>query len=208
MSTPILHLTHHLNLPTLLRSGALWAPNHRPPELPQPRSAAHEHLQERRSRKRVPCGPGGVLHDYAPFYFGARSPMLYANHKGYVKSNPEGQRPLVYLVSSAERVRAGGHTFVFTDGHAVAAYSRFFHDLRDLAKVDWEVAHTREWKDTEEDPDRKRRKQAEFLVFRSAPADLFEEVVVLDRGIQAQVAEVVQGCGANLPVRIDRSWYY
>ncbi|MGQ7112742.1 DarT ssDNA thymidine ADP-ribosyltransferase family protein, partial [Escherichia sp. TWPC-MK] len=32
--------------------------------------------QHRRSEMRVTCGPGGVVHDYVPFYFTKRSPML------------------------------------------------------------------------------------------------------------------------------------
>ena len=43
---------------------------------------AYESIQDRRSIKSVPCGVGGSLHDYVPFYFAPRSPMLYTIHRG------------------------------------------------------------------------------------------------------------------------------
>jgi hypothetical protein len=56
--------------------------------------------------------------DYVPFYFAPRSPMLYKLHKGGVPNYTNGQDPLVYLVSSAEAVAAGGASFVFSGGVA------------------------------------------------------------------------------------------
>jgi hypothetical protein len=41
----------------------------------------------------------------------------------------------------------------------------FYDDLNDLKEVDWNVMTLRIWKDTNDDPDRKRRRQAEFLVY-------------------------------------------
>lgn len=38
--------------------------------------------------------------------------------------------------------------------------------LADLERLDWNAIRSRHWADTPEDPDRKRRKQAEFLALR------------------------------------------
>ena len=102
-----------------------------------PHSSAYTKLQERRARHRVLAGPGGVLHDYVPFYFGARSPMLFANHKNQVPSNPDGQRAMIYLVSTAEAVASQSQHWVFTDGHAIITWTRFFDELNALHHVDW-----------------------------------------------------------------------
>jgi hypothetical protein len=64
---------------------------------------AHSNIQDRRSRTSVPCGPAGNLHDYVPFYFAPRSPMLYAIDRGNVDGCTAGQADIVYLVSSAQR---------------------------------------------------------------------------------------------------------
>lgn len=205
--TPILHLTHLGNLPAILATGGLWSPSQMP-QGAQPASIAHGHIQSRRATRVVPCGPGGTLHDYVPFYFGERSPMLYANHTGYVAGNQGGQAPLVYLVAYAQQVAAAGHGWVFTDGHAVIAFTRFFDDFAHLNQVDWQTVHAQWWNDTPQDPDRKRRKQAEFLVHGFFPVGLVREIVVLNQQVRAQVNQVLNAAGVALPVRVDPAWYY
>lgn len=96
---------------------------------------AYERIQDRRARTRVPCGAGGVLQDYVPFYFAPRSPMLYAIHKGNVEGYAQGQNPVIHLVSEAEAIEASGLAFAFTDGHAVMAYADFYDDLDVVEEV-------------------------------------------------------------------------
>ena len=43
--------------------------------------------------------------DYVPFYFGPKSPMLYAIKQGKVEGY-QGQREIVYLVAAAEEIAA------------------------------------------------------------------------------------------------------
>lgn len=206
--TRILRIVHVDDLHTILRFGGIWAPGHRPAHLPVASSIAHVGIVDRRAQRPVPVGPGGPLHDYVPFYLGERSPMLLANHKGKVASNPYGQAVIVYLEAFAEEVQDGGHGFVFTDGHAAMAVTRFFDDLRDLATLDWATIRARSWADTANDPDRKRRKQAEFLVWRFFPWALVRRVVVFDAAIQARVQSLLANAGVSIPVDIQRDWYY
>ena len=205
--TRILHLTHFKNLPGIIAAGGLWSPNHMPPDV-APSSIAYGHIQSRRANRVVSCGPGGTLADYTPFYFGERSPMLYANHSGHVSSNPIGQRPLVYLVATAEDVHRAGLGWVFTDGHAVIAFTSFFNDLTDLARLDWTTIHARQWADTIQDPDRKRRKQAEFLVHRFFPWRLVRGIVVMDPQMATQVRQILTDAGATTAVHAQPAWYY
>jgi len=76
-------------------------------------SIGHKNIKDRRLRKKVPCGPGGVIADYVPFYFGPRSPMLFTINKGNVVGYTGGQAPIVHLVSSTEAVDAAGLDWVF-----------------------------------------------------------------------------------------------
>ena len=48
-------------------------------------------------------------------------------------------------------------------------FTDFFDDLKDLDKIDWDLMQSRYWNDTNDDPDRKRRRQAEFLVHEFFP---------------------------------------
>lgn len=92
--------------------------------------------------------------------------MLLQLKTGRVEGYNEGQEPLIYLVSSAQRVRDSGAGFVFSDGHGIAAFTEWYAGLADLDKVDWDMVFQRYWRDTVDDMDRQRRKQAEFLVYR------------------------------------------
>jgi len=156
----------------------------------------------------VPLPPGGVIHDYVPFYFAPRSPMLYAISCGGVAGYSDGQKPIVHLVSSAEAVQEAGLPFVFTDGHAIMDLSDFFNDLNELPRVDWTVMRSRYWNDTVQDPDRCRRRQAEFLVHRSLPWDLIEEIGVMSQETKRGVDAILPEAGHRPRVVVRAGWYY
>ena len=167
-------------------------------------------VQQKRLRKPVPCGPGGVIHDYVPFYFGRLSPMMLNLKTGRVTGYSEGQEPLIHLVSTCQAVQESGAGFVFTDGHGLATFTAWFADLADLDKVDWDVVDSRYWADTEDDMDRQRRKQAEFLVHRFCDWSLVKEIVVIDDAVAAKVEAIQQEFPAEKrrTVAVRRDWYY
>ncbi len=74
--TPIFHITNIDNLSLILAGGTLRTIADLKATGVAYTSIAHQNIQDRRAYTQVPCGPGGCLHDYVPFYFGARSPML------------------------------------------------------------------------------------------------------------------------------------
>lgn len=160
MPIPIYHITHIDNLESILSEGGLLAYNVMLETQTNYTNIAYENIQDRRATIRVPCGGGGVLHDYVPFYFAPRSPMLYTINRGNVKSYTQGQSTVIHLVSYVENIEVAGLSFVFTDGHAVMAFTDFFDDLNYLSAIDWDVMESRYWNDTNEDNDRKRRRQA------------------------------------------------
>ena len=74
LPTPIYHITHIENLGSILRAGGLRAVGRLREQGAGYQSIAYPHIQDRRGGVRVPCGVGGSLHDYVPFYFAPRSP--------------------------------------------------------------------------------------------------------------------------------------
>ncbi|AFZ58290.1 DUF4433 domain-containing protein [Anabaena cylindrica FACHB-243] len=211
MPIPIYHITHINNLPSILKSGGLMANSRLRQETIKYLDIAHGHIQDRRSITRVPCGAGGTLHNYVPFYFAPRSPMLYAIHRKNVGQYSNGQTPILHLVSSAEAVETAGLSFVGADGHAAMEYTAFFDEIEYLyadGVIDWEIMETNYWADTEEDGDRKRRRQAEFLVHQFFPWRLIEEIGVFNTTIQTQVKEILQKINVQTPVRVYSKWYY
>jgi hypothetical protein len=114
---------------------------------------------------------GKTLGDYIPFYFGVRTPMLYVIQRGgsfTARSNPGN---IVYCITTVAKIIEHKIDFVFTDGHAVDSFTTFYLPS-DIDKVDEildkEAIKSKYWKD-ENDLDKKRRKEAEFLAASDIP---------------------------------------
>ena len=203
----IYHITHFANLAAIIADGGLFC-DRRAQEI-QCLRIGHKHIKERRLNRQVPLVPGGCVGDYVPFYFAPRSPMLYAIHKGYVEGYSGGQSEVVHLVSSVEVVNEASLAWVFTDGHAeMAPLTEFFDDLKDLDKVDWNLMNARYWHDTDDDMDRKRRRQAEFLVRDFFPWELITEICVADKAAAGRVEEILENSKHKPRLGIRPGWYY
>lgn len=174
---------------------------------------AHDTIQVRRAELKVPCEPGGFLHDYVPFYFCTKSPMLYAISRRASAKHTAGQEPMVYLVSTVEDVEQQGLPSTFTDGHGTKFQTRYFNDLDDLDSVDWPLMKAKWWNDTQEDLDRCRRRSAEFLVRDHFPWALVRGVGVIDGARSLEVAAILKracpAAGDYKPrVVVRPGWYY
>jgi hypothetical protein len=171
-------------------------------------SISYDSVQRRRARRHVPYKPYGTVHDYVPFYFAPRSPMLYTIVQGNVHSYSEGQDPLVYLVSTVQAIHEAHLQFVFTDGHCIIEYTNFYDDLADLSQIDWSLMRAHYWANTPDDSDRVRRRQAEFLVYRACPWHLITEIGVINREIKKVVVDSLERSSYKPPVIVRNSWYY
>lgn len=136
--------------------------------------------------------------------------MMFQLKTGWVEGYNEGQRPLVYLVSNAQAVEQSGAGFVFSDGHGIANFTQWFDALDNLDTVDWGMVYERIWRDTPDDMDRQRRKQAEFLVHRFCNWSLIEEIVVINNRMKDKVEAIMNRFPSSLlrSVRTSREWYY
>jgi len=205
--TPIYHITAMDNLKAILSDGGLNANSVMQTNGLAYTNIAHDSIQDRRCNKRVPVQPFGTLHDYVPFYFAPRSPMLYTINRGFVQGYNDGQRSILHLVSNIEAVD-GVRPWVFTDGHGIMAYSNYYNDLQDLDEVDWDVMESQYWNDTDQDPDRKRRRQAEFLVHKFFPWNLFQVIGVYNSNIARSVKAIIENAGYSIPIDVRSTWYY
>ncbi len=206
--TSIYHITHIANLASILAAGGLGCKAGMANK--QHVDVSHYDLQERRRRREVTCAPGGNLHDYVPFYFAPRSPMLYALYRGNVAGYDGGQTPLVYLVSSVQEVTSQGLPFVFTDGHPIMAFSKFYAEVEALDRIAWDVMVGTYWNDTAEFPNRKQLKQAEFLVHQTFPWQAIELLAVRSSTAKTQVERVLSTAPQRFtkPVHLMPGWYF
>lgn len=146
--------------------------------------------------------------DYVPFYFAPRSPMLYAVRAGRVAEYQDGQDPLVYLVSSVERLVALGAAPVFTDRNAALAFARFTSDLRELDDlIDWPLMTATMWANTSDEPDRRERRMAECLAHGQVPWEAFSEIGSMTRHRQEHVTAALEGIGHQVSVS-HPEWYF
>lgn len=206
--TRISHITHFRNLPSIIAGGGLQCVA----DLRRLRAnyvdIAHQNIQDRRTTTVVPLLPGGHLHDYVPFHFTVRPPMLYPIKNGRVEGYNEGQSPVIYLVTSVHTVSRSRLPFLFTDGHATMAYTKFYDDLNDLSKIDWNMIDARYWHEIASDLDRKRRIQAEFLVYRFIAWNLIRRIAVIDNQWKTKVENLIDGAPHLPAVVVKPAWYY
>jgi len=88
------------------------------------------------------------------------------------------------------------------------AISNYYLNLEHLNLLDWPLMKSRYWNDTINDNDRKRRRQAEFLVHNFFPLALVQEIAVFDGDHRNLVAGILDKVGHNIPLRVCNEWYY
>jgi hypothetical protein len=205
----IMHFTHVKNLPGILAAGCLQADSRVDRSSALKVEAADLDIKARRKRMGIGIEPYGCVADYVPFYFGPRSPMLYKLAKGSVPNYTDGQDPLIYLVSSAEAVDASGVSYLFSDGNCASTVTRYANDLTMLGSlVDWEVIRAIKWANTADDPDRMRRRMAEFLVHERFQVEWVSEIAVRHVTMQRQVNGLLAAYDVELPVAVRPGWYF
>jgi hypothetical protein len=216
----LFHITAIANLPAICAAGALLSKSRGAANGIAYQNIAYAGAQGARTIKRLPDPPGGGVHDFVPFYFAPRSPMLGAVNQGRVEGCALRQADIVHIETTVEAVTALGAPFVFFDRNATLAFST---PHTDLARIDDAVA----WDLLTEHPrldgfckywhtvpsnaryvDRMERRQAEFLVRDSVALNACTRIGVIDVERQAEVSAILQVAGVNLPVAVMGEWYF
>jgi hypothetical protein len=222
MTTPacgvLFHFTHIDNLPSLLQAGALLSDTTVTAHGLLSNEAGDPEIKQRRRERPVTCPPGGVVGDYVPFYFAARSPMMYKLWRGGVPTFTGDQRDLVYLVSHVDRIVDSGLQFVISDRNAAKALADFTDDvtvLGDLTSaaprsefIDWPLMKATMWSNTAADGERMERRMAELLVLDAVPFELLEVAAVQSDRHKARVEQLFASVGFGLQVVTRPDWYY
>lgn len=168
-------------------------------------------LIEQRNDYPVPIEPpNGTLGEYVPFYFGALSPMLLNIKTGHRGITQRPQADIVYIVCRVNRIIEHCNEWCFTDGHAKNAITEFYNDEDMLDEIDWSLVGERYWSNEDDDFDRIRRKQAEFLVKEHVPVQCISSIVVLNQQSSNFVQEMINRLGLEIPVHINpnNQFYY
>ena len=84
----------------------------------------------------------------------------------------------------------------------------FYNNIDDLTKLDWDIISKQYWYNTEDDYDRMRRKQAEFLVKGYVPTNCICELIVLTTKQVERAKAIHQQTGTNIPIYVDTERKY
>jgi hypothetical protein len=215
----LFHITAIANLPHICKAGMLVSKNLGAVVGIDYQNIAHKGAQGARAIRALPNPPGGVVHDYVPFYFAPRSPMLRAIEGGKVADCQWRQADIVHFETTVTRVTAGGKLFVFFDRNATLPYSQPYTDLARLDVVAWDLltedpqldGFCKYWQDrpaVARHADRMERRQAEFLVKDAVTLDRFTRIGVIDQRRAEEVSTILEAGGVNLPVDVMGDWYF
>ncbi|WP_413990432.1 DUF4433 domain-containing protein [Labrys okinawensis] len=216
--TQLFHITAIDNLPVIGASGHLLSKSILNSAKVNSTSIAHETIQIRRARKVVPINPGGTLHDYVPFYFAPRSPMLFTINNGNVEGCNLNQDDIVHLSTTAQTIVEAGCSTVFTDYHAVMAIAKFYDDLAKLDVIDWELffespriaGYCQFWQNrqTVRHLMRMETRQAEFLVRDSVPLAAITQIGVRSELMANRVRAALANTAWDPEILVVPGWYY
>ncbi len=167
--TYLFRMTHIENVPHILKNGI----THSTSGNANPNFVPIGDRSMITTRNNFLLNNGKRLGEYIPFYFANRTPMLYVVQNGFNMVAPIPAVSIVYCVSSVQKIIDLQLDFVFTDGHAVDSFSAQYTttDIQNIDTIlDNNAINAKYWRD-ENDLDRKRRKEAEFLVLGDIPQE-------------------------------------
>lgn len=180
----IYHFTHIDNLPGLLKTGFVANGHADFPNGVQ--SIAEAGIQARRSLMSVTCGPQGVVHDYVPFYFGAKSLMLL----GVIHKKNIDQCDILYFefpISLLDHPNA-----VFTDASAnTAVPPNFYSDPVDLDRLNWTEIDSQKWSCASDEL--RHQRMAEALIHGHVPLSAASACVVWNKDSRDRVEKLTKG---------------
>jgi hypothetical protein len=118
------------------------------------------------------------------------------------------QDEIVHLVLDAECLVATGLACVHSDGNAASLPRRFWSGVSGLSELSWDVIRSWSWKNTPEDNDRKRRKQAEFLVHDTVPWSFVQSIGAMTEATRDRAIAAMASAAHRPPVTLQPDWYY
>jgi ssDNA thymidine ADP-ribosyltransferase DarT-like protein len=215
----IFHITAICNLASIAKSKALYANTQLLRNKIKYGNIAYQGAQGTRATKLVAKPPGGVIHDYVPFYFAPRSPMLGAINLGKVQDCDYRQPDIVHFETTVEAIVANKLPYVFYDHNATVAIATCYCDVKDLDKIEWSLffeaprldGYCKYWHNVMSNPryvKRMETRQAEFLVYKSVPLALMSGAGVYNEEKATEVRRIFEEAGIDLRVEAKPSWYF
>lgn len=196
------HFTALENLESILDCGLLATNMKDQANIPH-RDVANPDIQQRRNAMEVPGSGGLCVHDFVPFYFAQRTPMLLA----VINQKNVDQEEILYFEISLISLEQREDVF-FTDASANTVDPPNFYNLRDateLKRLNWELIDSKKWKFEGEE---KQQRMAELLIPRSVLVKHFCRIIACEARVASTVRSILQSRGMDYPVVVATSFPY
>ena len=193
------HFTHIDNIESIVKNDGLFSTNLKKERGIEHHNIANVNIQHRRSTMQVAVEPGGVVHDYVPFYFASVSPMLL----GLLEKKLIDQPYICFIAISIERLLEDN--VIFTDKSANANIPpRFYKDPTDLDKLTWDLIDSKKWGEKTEEE--RQLRMAEVLIYREVPLDWIDSFIVFNKIAKREVKKVYKSFGIECPP-VSYDWF-
>lgn len=193
------HFTHIDNIASIVENNGLLSTNLKKEYGISHHNVANMNIQNRRSEMRVTVEPGGVVHDYVPFYFASTNKMLL----GLLNRKVVDQPYVVFLAISIEKLLE--ENVVFTDASANTNLPpNFYNDPNDLDKLDWTLIDSTKWGERSEIELHAR--MAEVLIYERVPLEWIDAYIVFNDIGEMKIEECYNNAGLRKPY-ISYDWF-
>lgn len=184
------HFSHLDNLDSILKNGLVCTNRKLKLGLGH-YNIANKSIQDRRSKMEIICEDGlsnGVVHDYVPFYFSTRTPMLLS----LINQKKVDQPEIIFFGVKTEMIKS--ENFIFTDASAnTIDFPNFYKNFENLDKLNWEVINSKKWSYT---PIERHQKMAEVLI-KDFSFIFVDHIVVFNEHYQEKVSKILDENGIN-----------
>jgi len=151
----------------------------------------------------------GTIGEYVPFYFTAKSIMLYNIVTGYrAPVVPKRQREEIVVIRCLIHNLSTLDRWFFTNGQANDSETYHYSDLKYLSEIDWNCIQNSDFSKSDGDYDRPRRYQAEFLVQNSVPVDYIESICVFNDNMKEWAENEIKELDLAIPVYIQPPYFF
>jgi putative nucleotidyltransferase with HDIG domain len=194
------HFTHLENIESILENGLL-STNKKIERKIAHVDLANENIQLRRSEMEVPCEPKGTIHDYVPFYFTSRNPMLL----GVLNRKNIDQPLVVYIAVSIEKIVEDN--VIFTDASANTTIPpNFYTNPDDLKHLSWDLINSRKW--SEKDKNNLHKRMAEVLIMGNMPISWIDAYYVYNEMAKDEIEKLYEKHGIEKPKILYNPLFY
>lgn len=184
------HMTHFSNLMGIIKNGIL--PKNKLPNLVY--DISNQDVQKRRDKLEYIYNR--QIHDYVPFYFNPKNPMLYVR-RGI-------QHEIIILAITKSLLKTEGT--IFSDGNAASEHTHFYKGINNLNKLNWECIKAPYWNDF---IDGRRIRCSEALVHNPVMPNSIEVIFCNNERLKVNIETILRNNHIfHIKVIINRNLYF